>query len=400
MRRSNSSDAAARGTVEGSSSARGSRLQSVIVACSMVVMCFALGSMLSDMYDAMGDFAACPEDGHYATAGEADARDAQWYRRRGPPCPARVTTTLTSSAATSAADSTKHSASTQAEPLRMCCLIRADMRKHSSSLMLTASSLIASFEAAVSDDADAGATVLSHTPASRLELLLTSTTDVGNSAFNDRSESWLHDAAAWINTGAGRRRRRRQREQRCDDGASWDSASPLSSASIVHLRDMKVPPEEMAHADQFGFLLTDYALTHAVRRQRSAACTHFIVTNGDNIYGVGFFRAVLAEIAAGKRLVGVDFVSRYTQHTWTVQRFTLGTTDLGSVAFSAGLLANRSFFRGRARQRMAGDADSEEKQQGRHFFEATSDAEFIRGVAEALAPSEVARVGKLLFFHQ
>ena len=61
--------------------------------------------------------------------------------------------------------------------------------------------------------------------------------------------------------------------------------------------------------DRYGFVVTDMVMEHIL--QLPDQCEYLLITNGDNLYGNGFFPAVWEKIREGFNAIGVHFISHY-----------------------------------------------------------------------------------------
>jgi len=107
--------------------------------------------------------------------------------------------------------------------------------------------------------------------------------------------------------------------------------STLSESDV----EAEFGPKDSRPAD-WHYLLTDMALERHIVYP-SSGCTYTLVTNGDNLYNVQFFKALEAHMKNGTSLIGVHFTSRYSyrrlpnQHVLTT--FKYASIDLGAMIF-------------------------------------------------------------------
>ena len=118
-------------------------------------------------------------------------------------------------------------------------------------------------------------------------------------------------------------------------------------------------------AQDGGFVVTDLALEELLEQRAAAApgtaepCEFFVVTNGDNLYALGFVPAVVHALTdGGAHVAAVNFVSRYAFTPWEIERnrvrgvgaqrptrdsefltaFELHFIDLGAAVFCADVI--------------------------------------------------------------
>ena len=68
--------------------------------------------------------------------------------------------------------------------------------------------------------------------------------------------------------------------------------------------------------DKYGYIITDMVLEYILQQQdenHANLCEYVLVTNGDNLYGNGFFQAAWEKIREGFNVIGVHFISH---HNW------------------------------------------------------------------------------------
>ena len=110
------------------------------------------------------------------------------------------------------------------------------------------------------------------------------------------------------------------------------------------------PGFNVTSLQDFGYVLTDLVMEHILKVRD---CEFMLVTNGDNLYGSDFFRAVVPPIQQGHNLVAVHFVTHHPRdgsrsHTCGPYRagtdmeietgFEIGCVDLGAAVFATNIV--------------------------------------------------------------
>ncbi|CAM4986194.1 unnamed protein product, partial [Rotaria socialis] len=127
--------------------------------------------------------------------------------------------------------------------------------------------------------------------------------------------------------------------------------------NYITLLDVGIPK-----TDDFGFTLTDCALTYLYKRYEKfpAECQYIILTNADNFYSQDLGKNVVPHMVAKKDIIAWDFVSRYYRPEFihvnpnknqaepliidagTAKcipvKFRIGYADLGAVAYRLAFL--------------------------------------------------------------
>jgi len=91
---------------------------------------------------------------------------------------------------------------------------------------------------------------------------------------------------------------------------------------------------------EYGYVATDLAL---LKLRKRGGCDYVLVTNGDNIFHVDFFRRVLAEFDANPAAaaVAVDFWC-HGQRRWKFAKFRVGDLDLSAALYKASYLDSKN----------------------------------------------------------
>jgi len=64
------------------------------------------------------------------------------------------------------------------------------------------------------------------------------------------------------------------------------------------------------HDQDYGFIVTDFAMNDILRSSSEPLCKYMMLSNGDNLYARNFFRSILKELRQGADMVSAVFFPR------------------------------------------------------------------------------------------